>query len=111
MTYTNAQSTMKRIKQCVKIKRGGERLDQSTYVLTRRDIIFMYVYIISSLSHFQLSCALQGNIAAVVADETPSSLWGEDKPDPKDALAKEGFQMRRVVLTPKVRNAPKQADE
>lgn len=52
-----------------------------------------------------------GNIVAVAADETPSSLWGEDKPDPKDALAKEGFQMRRVVLTPKVRNAPQQADE
>ena len=52
-----------------------------------------------------------GNVASVDASETPGSLWGEDKPDPKDALAKEGFQMRRVVLTPKVGNEPKKAEE
>mmetsp|Transcript_17165 Transcript_17165/g.28515 ORF Transcript_17165/g.28515 Transcript_17165/m.28515 type:complete len:266 (+) Transcript_17165:66-863(+) len=42
---------------------------------------------------------------AVGAEETPETLWGEGKPDPKDALEAEGFQMRRVVLTPKVRSS------
>ena len=32
-------------------------------------------------------------------DETAASLWGEDKPDPKEAFEKNGFLMRRVVLT------------
>jgi hypothetical protein len=52
-----------------------------------------------------------GNVALVEPSETPGSLWGEDKPDPKDALAKEGFQMRRVVLTPKVGKEPTKAEE
>lgn len=33
------------------------------------------------------------------ADETPESLWGEGKPDPKDIFEKEGFLMRKVALT------------
>ena len=52
-----------------------------------------------------------GNVAAVQPGETPTSLWGDDMPDPKDALAKEGFQMRRVVLTPKVVIEPNMAEE
>eukprot|EP00547_Thalassionema_nitzschioides_P014273 CAMPEP_0194234336 /NCGR_PEP_ID=MMETSP0158-20130606/2082_1 /TAXON_ID=33649 /ORGANISM="Thalassionema nitzschioides, Strain L26-B" /LENGTH=263 /DNA_ID=CAMNT_0038967481 /DNA_START=33 /DNA_END=824 /DNA_ORIENTATION=- len=49
------------------------------------------------------------SVSAVEPDETPETLWGPDKADPKEALNREGFQMRRVVLTPKVRSAaPKQ---
>jgi hypothetical protein len=32
------------------------------------------------------------------ADETPESLWGEGKADPKEALESNGFQMRKVAL-------------
>lgn len=31
--------------------------------------------------------------------ETAESLWGEDKPDPKDFFADNGFKMKRVVLS------------
>jgi hypothetical protein len=31
--------------------------------------------------------------------ETAASLWGEDKPDPKDFFAANGFKMKRVVLS------------
>jgi len=41
---------------------------------------------------------------AVGHDETAETLWGVGKPDPRDALIEQGFQMRRVVLTPKVQN-------
>ena len=58
------------------------------------------------LSH-KLCSGASGKVAAVKASETPGSLWGEDKPDPKDALAKEGFQMRRVVLSPKINSETK----
>jgi hypothetical protein len=32
-------------------------------------------------------------------DETPETLWGADKPDPKDVIQKNEFLMRRVALT------------
>jgi hypothetical protein len=35
----------------------------------------------------------------VVPKETAASLWGEDKPDPKDFFAPNGFKMKRVVLS------------
>ena len=30
--------------------------------------------------------------------ETTDSLWGTDKPNPKDSLEEYGFQMRRMIL-------------
>mmetsp|Transcript_9735 Transcript_9735/g.16103 ORF Transcript_9735/g.16103 Transcript_9735/m.16103 type:complete len:253 (+) Transcript_9735:92-850(+) len=53
----------------------------------------------SLLSSFSLSDA---NILPVGTDETAETLWGE-KPDPKASLEANGFQMRRVVLTPRRR--------
>lgn len=47
------------------------------------------------------------SVKSVGPEETPATLWGEAMPDPKEALEETGFQMRRVVLTPKIRNAPK----
>eukprot|EP00546_Thalassionema_frauenfeldii_P004110 CAMPEP_0178926186 /NCGR_PEP_ID=MMETSP0786-20121207/18373_1 /TAXON_ID=186022 /ORGANISM="Thalassionema frauenfeldii, Strain CCMP 1798" /LENGTH=265 /DNA_ID=CAMNT_0020601241 /DNA_START=33 /DNA_END=830 /DNA_ORIENTATION=- len=44
------------------------------------------------------------SVVAVGPDETPETLWGTGKTDPKEMLSKEGFQMRRVVLTPKIRS-------
>lgn len=38
-------------------------------------------------------------VKASGADEKAESLWGEGKPDPKDALEKAGFLMRKVSLT------------
>ena len=38
-------------------------------------------------------------VAQVGEEETPETLWGEGKIDPKDALVANGFQMRQVVLT------------
>ena len=38
-------------------------------------------------------------IGPVASDDTPEKLWGEEKPDPKEALEACGFQMRRIVLT------------
>lgn len=32
------------------------------------------------------------------ADETPESLWGEGKPDPKDLLEANGFLMRKIAF-------------
>lgn len=42
-------------------------------------------------------------VQQVQLDETPESLWGDDKSDPRDALEQNGFQMRQVVLTRKPR--------
>lgn len=41
-------------------------------------------------------------VLPVKANETAQTLWG-DLPDPKEALAVNGFQMRHVVLTPRRR--------
>jgi hypothetical protein len=62
-------------------------------------------YIITIFSHFFYDYFADA-VTAVPANETPASLWGDDKPDPKDALVQNGFQMRRVVLThqPRVNN-------
>ena len=38
------------------------------------------------------------SVKATGADESPSALWGEGKPDPKDVLEKNGFLMRKVAL-------------
>ena len=38
------------------------------------------------------------SVKATGSDETPESLWGEEKTDPKDALESNGFQMRKVAL-------------
>ena len=40
------------------------------------------------------------SVKATDADETPDKLWGEGKGDPKDALEKNGFQMRKVSFVP-----------
>lgn len=42
------------------------------------------------------------DVLPVGTDETAETLWG-DKPDPKMSLEANGFQMRRVVLTPRRR--------
>ena len=42
------------------------------------------------------------NVLPVGTEETAETLWG-DKPDPKSSLEANGFQMRRVVLTPRRR--------
>mmetsp|Transcript_22128 Transcript_22128/g.28629 ORF Transcript_22128/g.28629 Transcript_22128/m.28629 type:complete len:354 (-) Transcript_22128:212-1273(-) len=42
---------------------------------------------------------LDVSVGPVKPDETAATLWGEDKPDPKEAFEANGFQMRRVVLT------------
>jgi hypothetical protein len=39
------------------------------------------------------------SVKATGADESPDTLWGEGKPDPKDTLEKNGFLMRKVALT------------
>mmetsp|Transcript_2341 Transcript_2341/g.5188 ORF Transcript_2341/g.5188 Transcript_2341/m.5188 type:complete len:270 (+) Transcript_2341:173-982(+) len=52
------------------------------------------------LSTLSLSDA---NVVPVGADETDKTLWGEGPVDPKSALEENGFQMRRVVLTPRRR--------
>lgn len=39
------------------------------------------------------------SVTATGAEETPETLWGEGKPDPKDVLESNGFQMRKVALT------------
>mmetsp|Transcript_6775 Transcript_6775/g.18958 ORF Transcript_6775/g.18958 Transcript_6775/m.18958 type:complete len:312 (-) Transcript_6775:108-1043(-) len=38
------------------------------------------------------------SVKATGADESPSALWGEGKPDPKDVLEQNGFLMRKVAL-------------
>lgn len=52
------------------------------------------------LSTLSLSDA---NVIPVGPDETHKTLWGEEAADPKSALEENGFQMRRVVLTPRRR--------
>jgi len=44
------------------------------------------------------------NVLPVGAEETDKTLWGEEPTDPKSALEGNGFQMRRVVLTPRRRS-------
>lgn len=43
-------------------------------------------------------------VGQVDKDETPESLWGDDKTTPRDALEANGFQMRQVYLTRTGRN-------
>jgi hypothetical protein len=51
-------------------------------------------------THSQSICQITpDNVAPVNSDETAESLWGADKGDPKDALAENGFKMKRIVLT------------
>mmetsp|Transcript_22473 Transcript_22473/g.51798 ORF Transcript_22473/g.51798 Transcript_22473/m.51798 type:complete len:308 (-) Transcript_22473:1009-1932(-) len=50
-------------------------------------------------------------VKAVGDEETPESLWGEGKADPKKALEDNEFQMRRVVLTPKAKGNKKPQEE
>lgn len=52
----------------------------------------------SLLTLFVTTISLDG-IGPVGAGETPETLWGADKADPKEAFEEFGFQMRRVVLT------------
>ncbi|KAL7577439.1 hypothetical protein ACA910_004723 [Epithemia clementina (nom. ined.)] len=42
---------------------------------------------------------LDENVGPVQPNETAATLWGADKPDPRDAFEANGFQMRRIVLT------------
>jgi hypothetical protein len=56
-----------------------------------------------SRAHFTLlhlcdSLSVDG-IGPVGVGETPETLWGADKADPREAFEELGFQMRRVVLT------------
>jgi hypothetical protein len=39
-------------------------------------------------------------VTATAADETTDKLWGEGKADPKEALEKNEFQMRKIALVP-----------
>jgi hypothetical protein len=51
-------------------------------------------------SYFGLFCLSSSDaIAPVGDDETPGTLWGEDKPDPIEAFKENGFSMRKVHLT------------
>ena len=52
---------------------------------------------------FFLRIFLLVNVLPVGPDETDKTLWGEGPVDPKSALEASGFQMRRVVLTPRRR--------
>jgi hypothetical protein len=52
------------------------------------------------LSALSLSDA---NVLPVGSEETAETLWGEGPTDPKPSLEEHGFQMRRVVLTPRRR--------
>jgi CspA family cold shock protein len=45
----------------------------------------------------------EDDVSPVTPGETPESLWGAGKTDPKEALEANGFQMRRAVLTRPVR--------
>ena len=57
---------------------------------------------ISRVLCFMLICLkllLIDSVTATGAGETPETLWGEGKPDPKDVLEQNGFQMRKVALT------------
>lgn len=45
------------------------------------------------------SLILLESVKPTGADESPDTLWGEGKPDPKDTLEKNGFLMRKVALT------------
>jgi hypothetical protein len=49
-------------------------------------------------SYSSLRLSVDG-IGPVGVGETPETLWGADKVDPKEAFEANGFQMRRVVLT------------
>jgi hypothetical protein len=51
------------------------------------------------------------SVGPVKIGETPESLWGSDKPDPKEAFERYGFRMRRVVLTRPYRKPPSSAEE
>jgi hypothetical protein len=42
---------------------------------------------------------LTAAVTPVKGDETPESLWGPGKPDPKDFFAEHGFKMKKVILT------------
>lgn len=56
-------------------------------------------------SHYTHSFSFLDSVGQVRLDETPESLWGDDKSDPRDALRTHGFQMRQVVLTRKPRSS------
>ena len=60
----------------------------------------------SALSFLPSFSCLLDNVLAVGSHETAETLWGEGKPDPREKLEKAGFQMRRVVLTPRPKAAP-----
>lgn len=51
------------------------------------------------LTNFSPKTIPSDAVKATGADETPDTLWGEGKPDPKDVLESSGFQMRKVALT------------
>lgn len=56
-------------------------------------------------------CPLLDAVEKVNVDETPESLWGDDKSDPRDSLESHGFQMRQVVLTRKPRGREEQQQQ
>jgi hypothetical protein len=41
---------------------------------------------------------LADSVQPTKPSETTATLWGEDKADPKDALEKHGFSMRKMIL-------------
>jgi cold shock CspA family protein len=53
------------------------------------------------LSTFSL---VDDNVERVGRNETPATLWGSDKPNPRKALEANGFQMRKVYLQRSGRN-------
>lgn len=46
-----------------------------------------------------LSFHVVDSVGPVRPNETPETLWGDDKTDPLQALKVHGFQMRKVILT------------
>lgn len=59
----------------------------------------MYLCVVLTSSPTCLAPTGQEGISPVKLDETPETLWGAEKPDPREAFKANGFQMRRVVLT------------
>ncbi|KAG7364477.1 cold shock transcription antiterminator [Nitzschia inconspicua] len=41
---------------------------------------------------------VEDSVQPTTSTETTATLWGEDKADPKDALEKHGFSMRKMIL-------------
>ena len=68
------------------------------FILCLLRILHTECYLIHSL------CMYIDNVEKVGRNETPATLWGADKPNPRNALEANGFQMRKVYLQRSGRN-------